>query len=107
MVWKVRHSSVLYLGCRVRLRSSWKPCANWHFSPYLHVPLSWKGRHSSVLKRMELICEFLPPFCCCCKCRSCWLRSPFSLNKRSWNLFLLRSAMRLPPADADGSWKRI
>lgn len=47
--WKVRHSSVLHLGCRVRLRSSWKPCANWHFSPYLQVPLSSKGRHSSVL----------------------------------------------------------
>lgn len=49
MVWKVRHSSVLYLGWRVRLRSSWMPCANWHLSPYLQAPFSSKGRHSSVL----------------------------------------------------------
>jgi hypothetical protein len=28
MVWKVRHSSILYLGWRVRLRSLWMPCAN-------------------------------------------------------------------------------
>lgn len=27
-VWNVRHNSVLYLGCRARLRSSWPPCAN-------------------------------------------------------------------------------
>lgn len=39
-VWKVRHSSVLYLGCLTRLRNSLYPCANWHLSPYLHSPLS-------------------------------------------------------------------
>ena len=25
------------------------PWANWHLSPYLQVPCSWKGRHISVL----------------------------------------------------------
>lgn len=49
MVWKVRQSSVLYLGWRLRLRSSWMPWANWHLSPYLHEPFSSKGRHNSVL----------------------------------------------------------
>lgn len=48
-LWKVRHSSVLYLGWRCRLRSSLMPWANWHFSPYLHAPASSNGRHSSVL----------------------------------------------------------
>lgn len=47
--WKVRHSSVLYLGWRWRLRSSRTPCANWHLSPYLHTPASSKGLQSSVL----------------------------------------------------------
>lgn len=28
MVWKVRHGSVLYFGCRFRSRSSSAPCAN-------------------------------------------------------------------------------
>ena len=32
-VWYVRHSSVLYLGCRCIERSSPTPCANWHRSP--------------------------------------------------------------------------
>ena len=55
-VWKVRQSSVLYLGCLQRERSSAMPCANWHFSPYLHVPYSSNARHSSVLYREELDC---------------------------------------------------
>ena len=29
--------------------ASLTPCANWHLSPYLHVPCSWNGRHISVL----------------------------------------------------------
>lgn len=49
MVWKVRHGSVLYLGWRLRSRSSSGPWANWHLLPYLHMPLSVKERHSSVL----------------------------------------------------------
>jgi len=49
VVWKVRHNSVLYFGWRTKLRSSCIPCANWHLSPYLHVPFSSYGRHSSVL----------------------------------------------------------
>lgn len=28
VVWNVRHSSVLYLGCRASVLSSWIPCAN-------------------------------------------------------------------------------
>lgn len=48
-LWNVRHSSVLYLGWRCRLRSSLMPWANWHFSPYLQAPASSNGRHSSVL----------------------------------------------------------
>lgn len=47
--WNVRHSSVLYLGWRCKLRSSRIPCANWHLSPYLHTPASSKGLQSSVL----------------------------------------------------------
>lgn len=56
MVWKVRHSSVLYLGCRVRLRSSWKPCANWHFSPYLAgaTLLEGSAQLSFVARRIDL-----------------------------------------------------
>lgn len=53
MVWKVRHGSVLYLGWRLRSRSSSAPWANWHFPPYLQAPLSAKVRHSSVLYRDE------------------------------------------------------
>ena len=29
------------------------PWANWHLSPYLHVPCSWNGRHISVLYRED------------------------------------------------------
>mmetsp|Transcript_18440 Transcript_18440/g.47491 ORF Transcript_18440/g.47491 Transcript_18440/m.47491 type:complete len:201 (+) Transcript_18440:989-1591(+) len=47
---KVRHTTVLYRGCRLRVRSSDSPCANWHLFPYGHVPLSRNDLHSSVLK---------------------------------------------------------
>jgi hypothetical protein len=48
------------LGWRDTVRSSWRPWANWHFSAYLQEPLSWYGRHSSVLYRLVLAS------CCCC-----------------------------------------
>ena len=35
--------------------SSVSPWANWHLSPYLQVPFSWKGRHNSVLYLLELM----------------------------------------------------
>lgn len=58
----MRQNSVLYFGCLVRVLSSARPCANWHFSPYLQVPFSSYGLHSSVL--------YLDEFC---DCDCCWL----------------------------------
>ena len=57
LVWNVRQYSVLYFGWRITFRSSFIPWENWHLSPYLHLPVSVKGRQSSVLYRVTHPCE--------------------------------------------------
>jgi len=63
----------LYLGWRFTLRTSFMPCANWHLSPYLQVPCSWKGRHISVL----YLEDCWPPW-------DCWEEESGELGELAW-----------------------